>query len=578
MGVKPALTANSIVDQYTQHPLALAARNLPSAQDQLKKHLEGDFEWVLTIRVPKQASSGTKNVPHAKNEETCDTVKLYFGCNIYPGVKALHEIREPPQQESYTLLVTPLEDNAELDTATDLKNDETSMALSANIAEHAMLLRPLDKQPDVRVTELSPPRSTFSEDDSFVDPIPSRSPAKSIARIEDSVEALDQLEEQLEAFDVAASMRDAASHEVKKPTERVPVQSLTSNMHENRGATPRSSNGSPMVRLSTPRVKITGPRRYPSSGRPASMISMGSPKLLDSLKLKVEDKALLQAPPKKSAKKELTSLLPPKQPAKSTKRVTVAAFELPGEAVARRLKEQREARLSMAVTSETPKVSAVSGIGRPKSGKPPTRPIFELPGEAISRRKREERDARLKAQEEEERRRRDFKAKPVRSAGAPSSIPRGTATSRARQLQGPVSENAPRTSPGTRKKVSFGVPHEPLSVASNQAQPRGRHLTTDSSQISRATSSSTGSLSGKRTSVSFEDVQAQRLRGREVLQRDSMYAQDRQRDKRDRETITRLAREQAAERSRLQSRQWAEEQKRKLKTVGPLGNTVALST
>ncbi len=79
--------------------------------------------------------------------------------------------------------------------------------------------------------------------------------------------------------------------------------------------------------------------------------------------------------------------------------------------------------------------SAVAASPRPRSSKPPTVSTFELPGEAISRRKREEREARLRAQEEEERRRREFKARPVRSSIVPNTLPRETVASRARQVR-----------------------------------------------------------------------------------------------------------------------------------------------
>lgn len=529
--------------------------------------------------MPNQSSSpGT--LSQVEPADVHEPVRLYFGCNILPTTKTQHELGIDSQRVSYTLLVTPLENNAELDTATELRDDEKKMALTANVAEHSVLLKPLEKQPEVIVEAISPASSSILvENDSFVDLLTSRPPSMPVPRIEDSVEALDQLEEQLEAFDVAANMREVVSHDVRKPTPRPhgQIQSLSTNTLENHPARPRATKASPRPASSTLRLRSTEPKSSTSIRRSASMIFMDPPKLLDSPKLKVEDKALLQAPPKKPIKKGLTSLLQPKQPTKSTKPVTIPTFELPGEAVARRLKEQREARLSMAATVDKAQTPAPSSVRRTKSAKPPTRPMFELPGEAISRRKREERDAKLRAQEEEERRRREFKAKPIRSAGAPSSVPRGTATSRARQIKGPAPEIPLQNTSSSVKRVSIVAPHEPLSVATNQAQSRGRHLTTDSAQVSRATSSSTGSISGKRSSVSLEDVQAQRLRGKEILQRDSMYTQDRQREKRDREALARLAREQAAERSRLQSREWAEKQKRKRMTVDSLAAVVASS-
>jgi hypothetical protein len=97
------------------------------------------------------------------------------------------------------------------------------------------------------------------------------------------------------------------------------------------------------------------------------------------------------------------------------------------------LKEKREARQAQRESSEDTVVRSTSGPKIVRSSKPPTRPTFELPGEAISRRKREAQEARLKAQEEEERARREFKAKPLRTSVVPSVVPRDTVASRARQ-------------------------------------------------------------------------------------------------------------------------------------------------
>ena len=112
--------------------------------------------------------------------------------------------------------------------------------------------------------------------------------------------------------------------------------------------------------------------------------------------------------PKTAPVKRPVSLLPPKERVKSAKPVTKPTFELPGEAIARRLKEKKEARLAQRDSSEDSFHTAriVSG-SRIKSNKPPTTSTFELPGEAVSRRKREALEARLKTQEEEEGRRRE---------------------------------------------------------------------------------------------------------------------------------------------------------------------------
>lgn len=113
-------------------------------------------------------------------------------------------------------------------------------------------------------------------------------------------------------------------------------------------------------------------------------------------------------------------------------------FELPGDA--RQALQQAEAL----------KAAQASPVRR----RPLARPTFELPGEAISRRKREERDARLRAQEDEERRRREFKVRPVRhSLGPATPQPRDTAASRVRQTR--LSKSPPpRDAAGKRGSLS----------------------------------------------------------------------------------------------------------------------------
>jgi hypothetical protein len=574
------LTIYTVANQYATHPLAAAAQNLPSAEKQLAKHREGDFEWVLTINVPKQPSID-KDAADPDVEKSSKSSRAFFGCNLLPIQAQDEESKgsENTSSSTYTLLVSPLEGNTELEAATDPAADKNMDQLRDNV-EHMELGTPIKgsrSQPEVSVEEVTPGSAKGSiTGDTHIDITPSKPQAKHAARIEDSVEALDMLEDQLEAFNVAAHMRRMVSPDIHERSTQPPAQPHSAQSRPSQRSTPQSSRASPRTSASTLRMRSTESRGSPSARRSVSMI------FLDSPKLKEEDKALLQAPPKKAATKGLASLLPPKQPAKSTKAPTVPTFELPGEAVARRLKEKRQARLSMAGAFPAVESPAPSSVRRTKSTKPPTRPTFELPGEAISRRKREERDARLKAQEEEQRRRREFKARPVGYGALPSTAPRETIASRARQNKGPLPENSSYSTNTTNtipnKRNSLFSSREPLSDSDNQALPRGRHVATDlpvASQLSRATSSSTGSISGKRSSLSQEDAQGQRLRGKEILQRDNLYHLDRGREKREREALTRLAREQAAERSRLLSREWAEKQKRKRMTAGSFRDIVA---
>ena len=233
--------------------------------------------------------------------------------------------------------------------------------------------------------------------------------------------------------------------------------------------------------------------------------------------------------------------------------------------MARRLKEQREAR--QAKQAEAQKTPAT--LTRARSSKPLTKPTFELPGEAITRRRQEEREARLRLQEEEERKRREFKARPIKPVTAPSAYVRETATSRARQnksqLEGTI---ARQTEMGQSKRMSPATSRPILQTNATTSSPtlRGRKsMTLTTHDASRAASSSTGSISGKRHTLSAGEAAQLRLRGKDVFVRDNSVTQDRERERRDRESVAKLAREEAAERSRIASREWAEKRRQREK-------------
>ncbi|CAK7209131.1 hypothetical protein SBRCBS47491_000333 [Sporothrix bragantina] len=411
-----------------------------------------------------------------------------------------------------------------------------------------------------------------------VDPIPldrsqslPRSPSSSVARIEDTLEELDRLEDQFEAVHRLVRVNRVASPD-KEVNGRKPSQAPANGTKQ-----PVSKNGTLRSRP-TDLTRTASTRRSTGTADPAK---------------KASDAAVSTGAPgtKRLSVARPLSLLPPKPPVKSSKPLTTSTFELPGEAVARRLKEQREARMQAAAASAAvPSVKSTptnaGQLRRARSVKPPTIPTFELPGEAISRRKREEHEAKIKQQEEEERKRREFKARPIRLSITPSTAPRETLSSRARTNRASINGegaitggrlSVPGSAPQANRRLSsLSAPSSASNNTAGQSQvPRGRDTTLEPSSsanghISRATSTSTGSISGKRSTISMEDVQNQKLRGREILHRDSVLSSDRDREKRERETIAKQARQQAAERSRALSREWAEKQKLKAKKAAPV--------
>ncbi|EWG50395.1 hypothetical protein FVEG_09629 [Fusarium verticillioides 7600] len=375
----------------------------------------------------------------------------------------------------------------------------------------------------------------------------SRTGSFSVPRIEDSFEELDKLEDELEAI-------KAFTQPQRIP---VPENAAPSNKH----LEPPSTSKKPTVSKRASVIGMSSTVRIKQTERPQLPLRRSTSLVFRDKKQDDADNTPDLKPQTARGKLTNSHSAPLKAPVKSTKPPTVPKFELPGEAVSRRLKEQREARRAQQAEAQ----KAYAPPPRPKSSKLLTKPNFELPGEAISRRKREEREARLKAQEEEEQKKREFKARPVRHSLMPGSIPRETITSLARQGKLPQ-DDVTKTSASTKaKRMSMQGPRPPALSEAPITQSRGRLSTATSREdLSRATSTSTGSGGGKRTTLTAEEAYQLRLRGKEIFQRDNTsFTRDREREKREREEATRLAREQAAERSRIASREWAEKKRRK---------------
>ncbi|KAI8949515.1 hypothetical protein F4801DRAFT_399587 [Xylaria longipes] len=558
------------VNQYSSHPLSIAARDIPSIEEQLAKHRDGLFEWILAIRPPSDSKSQRANSSSARN--STEARKVYFGCNLLPepspGKNGPLKTARPTN--SYSLLVTSLEETKDVLEVFRDPVHEPGMALPEENSAHSTPVQTSDYASLRGVGERTPNSTVCTRgDDTSPSSMICSSLGDYVTRIEDSFEALDILEDQLEAFDKDARFSQfipaEKSHSTKeclgKPELATPNLSV-------RFATPQPQRTFTRPSSALLRVK---PATEPQRTTLRKVMSM----TFDSPKFKTKEKDLIQLSPITLGTNKATKLNPQRIIAKSTKQPTVPTFELPGEAVARQLKEKREARLA----SQRATQPTAASLRRAKSVKLPTRPTFELPGEAISRRKREEHQAQLKTQEEEERKRRAFKARPLPSRVVRTTV-RETIASRARQNTATLTENSARGStPNKRPFTTSGSHSRPvLSSTINQAPHRGRGLTMEKSQYlqtSRATSTSTNSLSGKRSSLSIEDVQMQRLRGHEIYQRDNSWNDSRMREKCEREALAKLAREEAAEKSRQKSREWAAKQAKKRMTVGSLRDVIA---
>ncbi|RYP62087.1 hypothetical protein DL771_009874 [Monosporascus sp. 5C6A] len=480
------------------------------------------------------------------------------------------------------LLVTPIDENEEA-IKMELRPPEEENAIRAEARMETVTPRKgsaASEEDGASPLTPSPVKSSGGHDRP-VDDIAS-GPRTRSSRIEDSVEALDQLEEELEAFDRAAHFHHMTPSEKEKLASRKsPSQTPSAPSSRDEEATTPQTKRKSVLKTGPSTLRAnstTEPTRTPSIRKSVSLTFVNP----GSSGAKGEEKPLAQAPLSSKTVTRPASLNPPRQPAKSTKPPTIPSFELPGAVTARRLKEQREARLAMQAAAEQVQKPAAqtSSIRRTKSVRASVVPTFELPGEAISRRKREQREAQLKAQAEEERKRREFKARPVRSAATPGAYPRDTIASRARQQQKCATENS-RACPASASPDKGDLhpsARSPLSSRLNESQPRGRGLNAEpsaASHVKRATSHTSSTDSGKRSVLSAEDLEQQRLRGQVIYKRDNSFSEEKEREKQHREALAKLAREEAAERSRQQSREWAAKKLRKRMTIASLRDIAA---
>lgn len=199
-----------------------------------------------------------------------------------------------------------------------------------------------------------------------------------------------------------------------------------------------------------------------------------------------------------------------------------------------------------------------------KSAKPPTKPTFSLPGEAISAKLKAQREERLRREEEAEKERKIFKARPVPvKVSRPSVVPRENRASQARlsiYAGGTNKENVAPTNKPAPKPRPMSLSAKPDTNKANSSVRR----TTSVMPPTKPRVSSVQLAAGQKLSVTKEDVEHQKARGREVFARNKVEMEKAEKERKEKEDAARKARAEAAERGRQASREWAEKQKKKL--------------
>ncbi|KAI9664810.1 MAG: hypothetical protein M1821_006258 [Bathelium mastoideum] len=236
----------------------------------------------------------------------------------------------------------------------------------------------------------------------------------------------------------------------------------------------------------------------------------------------------------------------------------------------------------------------------PKSRKPPTKPTFQLPGEAIAAKLKAQREERLKREQEDEQKKREFKARPIRKSVVPAISVKDTAASRARksllhpQAENPTNNEDKRTSlaprPRSARKSSSDTKSNSTTTSTIQKPPqpsaptsKPRLSTTDPHRPRNPPSSRTTSTSSTTTTtttatthprpsftkpaITPSDLHQQRRRARASFARDRQADDAREAARREQENAARRARAEAAERGRAASREWAGRQREKVEMM-----------
>ncbi|KAF2848980.1 hypothetical protein T440DRAFT_453414 [Plenodomus tracheiphilus IPT5] len=485
------------------------------------------------------------------------------------------------------------------DTATPKKSDDTEISHSDTSVEPKTLAT---EKPSEQA--MSPESYTSSRRRA------SRSPSKSPMRIEESFEAIDALEEALDSLDAVTSFNRPI--EEKSPrkkalaalTENSEVRAKTPSKAPNKTtvaptrisrvpsaiptgmkATKTSLARASSVRAASTREVKTGPTEtvdYLASKRRPISVSFPTPPpppkgrapTKATFQLSSNDVvAKLKAQKEERAKREAEGVLPKQRPIsmppppKSSKPLTKPTFQLPGEKTAEKLKVQKEERLKKQAEAPRHSLARPVSISIPapsapaKSIKPPTKPTnFQLPGAAVAEKLKAQKEERLKRQEEAEAARKEAAALkpriapvarkpvmtlPVRSTSGVTIPPPSTS-----HIQAPTQRStSTSTDPSTANKRNSIAPSQSRSTSTS------------------STSANRNSIIVAKTTVTPTDAAVQRVKGKEVFNRNKMEKEERERERTDKENAAKKARADAAERGRIASREWAEKQRKKMMAV-----------
>ncbi|KAI7514991.1 Delta-aminolevulinic acid [Hortaea werneckii] len=408
-------------------------------------------------------------------------------------------------------------------------------------------------------------------------PLSARKDTQQPQMISDPPAATDALKDALEQVASEASQVDAPAEKpkpkAKKPapvvrTTKASAARMSLAKGDKAGAAKASSSARP--RPSTARQSTVS---KPVAERSQRVPSIGTQKPASEKNEKpTQQKKEATIPHSKPRPVNLSFPTPPPPP-KSKKAPTTSTFQLPGEAVAAKLKAAREERMKK--EAEQPQEKKPS-VFKPRPAPPALKKTSSVIRQTTSTKARESM----------------VNAKPTGSA-LPSAGLKRASTVTAGSTSGTTRPRAavpPRTTAKPEDK-SLKVAKRPTTTTSAAAGPtsssRASSLTTTTT-TTRTSSAPRPSTAGRPvpaptssapTAPAAQQQQQHRIlskgtaKGKEVFSRALLAKEAAGKEKREKEEAARKAREVAAERGRLASREWAEKQKgRKVGNGGKRGD------
>ena len=465
---------------------------------------------------------------------------------------------------------------------------EHTTPIMADKAEQDSFVGTCQKTSPFKLPMTQEPREEGS--DSFVDQIIARSPSKRVSRIEDSVEAIDALEDAIEqvAGELPAIGAEQLLSPAKKPTldptptkQSAKRKAATTNTLARSGSiksvsskasstklspskqTIKDTATSPLRSVSTsqkpakaarPAVRVaskpTAPR--PSVAKDAAATGAAKVAAMASQQISFSNspaKPRANMTHKRAPGSMLSTTKAPFVPKPSSKPPTTSTFALPGDAVAARLKAEREERQKRMEAGETIKPAKPTNIVKrtvSADRKLPTAPSYQLPGDAVAAKLKAQREARLErestAEAEAKEKAKTFNARPVPVPRA-SVVPRENKASSMRMSAVQRDDSVKRRGSDKENMVPRVQVQAPIQKQSLEVKKIRNSI---GGRIANP------AVSRRSMNMSNQNVQERKAEPTVTLSRA------------EKEEAARKARAEAAERGRLASREWAEKQKKKV--------------